>query len=139
MLALLRRLQPLLLDRIDDDATTTGLWLSYGRIGIGTAFLLAPRLLWGRQVKDRTGLENSILPLRMAGARDLTLGVGAVLAARRSSASMRGWLEAAALADGADAVLFSTNRTLRGAPRIASAAVAAGATYVGMRAARRLS
>ena len=131
MLALLRRL--------DDDATATGLWLSYGRIAIGTAFILAPRLLWGRQVRDRTGLDTSILPLRMAGARDLTLGVGAVLAAKRSPASLRGWLEAAALADGADAALFSTNKTLRAGPRWMSAVVAAGATVVGMRAARRLT
>ena len=121
-----------------EDGRSTALQLSYTRVALGSAFLLAPRLLWRPQMKQPADLEQLVLPLRMAGIRDLSLGLGAVFALRRG-APVRGWLEAAALADAADALLFSRAKTLRPLPRWASAASAATAVVLGSRAARQLS
>lgn len=112
--------------------------IAAGRALIGTVGLLAPSAL------DRFTPEGKVSPtarvgLRMAGARDLALAVGTLLAARRRPESLRGWVEAGVLADTADALIF----TLDGAgftppARIASAGAAAGAAGVGAVAARRL-
>lgn len=121
-----------------DDPQRTAVELSYGRIAVGAAFLLAPRLLWKPQLKQPGDLDSVVVPLRMAGIRDLVLGLGALLAARRG-APLRGWLEAAAAADATDAALFATAKPLRPLPRWLSAGVAGAATYLGQRAARQLT
>ena len=76
--------------------------LAGGRIAIGAASLLAPKLV-ARTMAGPDGSEGlTSLFARMAGARDLGLGLG-VLAALDRGAPVRGWLEASALVDGIDA------------------------------------
>ncbi len=113
-----------------DDANIA-LLLARARIGIGVALVAAPgfgaRALSGRSA---SGIEP--LLTRMLGARDLTLGLGTVIALDRG-APVRGWLEAAALADTADCVasLLSrsqmSQRALLGTLSLASASALAGA------------
>jgi hypothetical protein len=67
------------------------------RVAIGVASLLAPRLV----ARTLTRTEGTSLFARMAGARDLGLGLGVLIALDRG-APVRGWLEASALADGVD-------------------------------------
>ena len=114
-------------------------WLGAARIGIGVAFLLAPRALWRPQLHTPLDLEPVVLPLRMAAVRDLALGLGTLLAARRGSGAVRGWVEAGALADAADATLFSTTGSLRPAARWGTTVLAGGAAVVGQRVASRLT
>jgi len=84
-----------------DDAKLA-LTLARGRIAIGLAAVIAPglasRALSGRKAE---GIEP--LLARMLGARDLTLGLGAVIALDRG-APVRGWIEGAAVSDAVDAV-----------------------------------
>lgn len=74
-----------------------------GRMAIGAALVLAPRLagpMWiGRDADSRA---VNVLA-RGLGARDLALGLGMAVALDRG-APVRGWLEGAALADGVDLV-----------------------------------
>ena len=74
-----------------------------GRMAIGAALVLAPRLagpMWiGRDADSRA---VNVLA-RGLGARDLALGLGTAVALDRG-APVRGWLEVAALADGVDLV-----------------------------------
>ena len=76
------------------------LLLARARIAIGAAAMVAPgvsvRVLSGR---SKSGIEP--LLARMLGARDVTLGLGAVIALDRG-APVRGWLEASAASDTAD-------------------------------------
>jgi hypothetical protein len=74
-----------------------------GRMAIGAALVLAPRLagpMWiGRDADSRA---VNVLA-RGLGARDLALGLGTAVALDRG-APVRGWLEGAALADAVDLV-----------------------------------
>jgi hypothetical protein len=74
-----------------------------GRMAIGAALVLAPRLagpMWiGRDADSRA---VHVLA-RGLGARDLALGLGTAVALDRG-APVRGWLEGAALADAVDLV-----------------------------------
>jgi hypothetical protein len=72
-----------------------------GRMAIGAALLLAPRLIgpmWIGGGGDRPVVK---MMSRALGARDLALGLGVAVALDRG-APVRGWLEGAALADGVD-------------------------------------
>jgi hypothetical protein len=72
-----------------------------GRVAIGLASLLAPRLV-ARTITRSAGSGGATsLFARMVGARDLGLGLGALIALERG-APVRGWLEASALVDGVD-------------------------------------
>jgi hypothetical protein len=79
------------------------------RMAIGIAALLAP----GMMARTMTGRAGSVgaasLFARMAGARDLGLGLGTAIAMDRH-APVRGWLEASALADGIDVAAFLVAR-----------------------------
>lgn len=70
-------------------------------MAIGLASLLAPGLV-ARTVtrSERSGGATNLFA-RMVGARDLGLGLGALIALDRG-APVRGWLEASALVDGVD-------------------------------------
>jgi hypothetical protein len=96
-----------------------------GRIAVGAAFLLAPGLAGRTWVGGDAARPSAKLLARAFGARDLALGLGIVIAIDRG-APVRGWLEASALADGADAVA-----TLLGAdtvpPRLRPGILALGA------------
>lgn len=91
---------------MDDDpvAQLAARGIALARIGIGVAATLAPgqvsRLQFGSTTPGQT------ITVRMLGARDLALGIGALLAARRGSAGLRGWVEAGGLADAIDALSF---------------------------------
>jgi hypothetical protein len=74
-----------------------------GRMAIGAALVLAPRLagpMWIGRDADSRAVHVLV---RGLGARDLALGLGTAVALDRG-APVRGWLEGAALADGVDLV-----------------------------------
>lgn len=111
--------------------------LALARVGIGVGATLAPRL--ASRVQFGTTSPAQTITVRMLGARDLALGVGALLAARHGSSGMRGWVEAGALADAVDALAFL--RAGRGASRrrALTIAVAGGSAAIGVWAARTLA
>ena len=84
---------------VDVDATVKAVAL--GRIGLGVSYLLAP----GAALRLWPGASDPLLRMmaRSTGGRDIGLGLG-VLFAQKHDSPVRGWLEAAMLADVADAV-----------------------------------
>jgi hypothetical protein len=87
--------------------------VAIGRIIAGSLYLAFPRpLVWAW-----TGTEDRRINAlgRAIGARDLALGVGALVALRRDVPA-RGWFEAALLSDAADAV--ATLLAFRHLPRL---------------------
>ena len=92
-------------DKVDVPATVRA--VAIGRIALGASYLATPGAamkLWpGRS--GSTGRDEALLRMmaRHTGGRDVGLGVGALLA-QRHGGSVRGWLEAAMLADVLDAV-----------------------------------
>jgi hypothetical protein len=76
---------------------------AFGRIAVGAALLLVPRLVatpWlGAGTATRPGVQ---VLLRALGVRDLALGLGLKTALDRD-APTRGWLEGAVAADSVDA------------------------------------
>lgn len=122
----------------DAAVRTAALRLAYARVAIGALFVVAPRRPWRALAPAEESLDTSATPLRGLGARDVVLGLGAVLAARRGDPSLRDWIRAGALADSADAVLFAGDRRLRAVPRLATAVLAVGGAVMGLRTAREL-
>ena len=105
--------------------------LAAGRVGLGLAFALAPgpageRLWLGPDARRRPVK----LAMRALGGRDVALGLGVLFALGRD-APVRGWLEAAALADGVDTVatLLAGDSIPEGARR--GALLVAGGSAVG--------
>jgi hypothetical protein len=91
-----------------DDAQLA-LLLARTRIAVGVAAFVAP----GLSVRVLSGRPSSgIEPLlaRMLGARDVTLGLGVVIALDRG-APVRGWLEASAVSDMADCLSSALARS----------------------------
>jgi hypothetical protein len=87
------------------EARELAISLAGGRIAIGVMSLLAPGLV-GRTMTGPDGATGATrLFARVAGARDLGLGLGVLLAMDRG-APVRGWLEASAVVDGIDAGAF---------------------------------
>jgi hypothetical protein len=90
---------------LDVKATTKA--VAVGRIALGASYLATPGLamrLWpGRP--GSTGEDRAVARLlaRSVGGRDIALGVGALLALSHD-APVRGWVEAAMLADAGDAL-----------------------------------
>lgn len=85
------------------------------RVGIGVAAWLLPDRItdpWVGPSKDP--VPRAVLS-RALGARDIALGVGALLAARNHR-SVRGWVEAGGLADSGD--LVATLIAFRRLPRL---------------------
>ena len=79
-------------------ARTNGL----GRALIGATLIVAPSLVAKPWVGEDELSDGAKLFARSLGARDLSLGLG-VLLAMKEDAPARGWLEGAALADLVDA------------------------------------
>jgi hypothetical protein len=75
--------------------------LASGRVAIGLASLLAPGSVARTMTRSAGPGGGTSLFARMVGARDLGLGLGALIALDRG-APVRGWLEASALVDGVD-------------------------------------
>lgn len=119
-----------------DDANVA-LLLARARIGIGAAAVLAPGLA-SRALSGRPASGIETLLARMLGARDMTLGLGAVIAVDRG-APVRGWLEASAVSDAADCIcsLLARKRMSPLACR-ATVVLASGSAALGAYLARRL-
>jgi hypothetical protein len=75
--------------------------LAGGRVAIGVASLVAPGLVARTMIRGERSGSGTSLFARMVGARDVGLGLGALIALDRG-APARGWLEASALVDGVD-------------------------------------
>lgn len=112
------------------------LWVAAARIGLGLVAAVAPTVVARPWIGDDAHRPGAMVLGRALGGRDLALGLGPLLAARRG-APLRGWVEAAALAD-----LVDTGATLvafRRLPRrgrwlvLASAGAAAAAGAVAAR------
>lgn len=111
--------------------------IAVARIGIGVVATVAPRLTARLQFGSSDGA--AIAAMRMLGGRDLALGVGALLAARRGPQALRGWLDAGVVADAADVLAFA--RIDRGSARMRPLTLmaASGAVVAGTWAARSLT
>ena len=120
-----------------DPATLVRL-VAAGRIGVGLVALARPQV-GGAAFTSRVLPAEGVDGWRMAGARDVVLGVGALMAGRRGERRLRGWAEAGALADLMDVAILSSSSGLRPAARVGGAEVALGATVVGFAAARQLA
>ena len=96
-----------LVGKIDVAATVRA--IGYGRIALGMSYLAAPGIalrMWpGPSRTVSTQADEAVLAMmaRSIGGRDIGLGLGAVLA-QKHGGPVRGWLEAAMLADLADAI-----------------------------------
>lgn len=94
-----------MLDSLDVKATTKA--IAFARLALGGSYLLAPGLamkLWpGRGGSTDEDESMGHLLARSVGGRDIALAVGALLALSHD-APVRGWIEAATLADGVDAL-----------------------------------
>jgi hypothetical protein len=112
--------------------------IAVGRIGIGVVATLTPAAAARFQFGSAPAAHT--LVIRMLGARDLALGVGALLAARHGSTAQRGWAEAGALADAVDAVAFARSGRRAGARAVGlTTLVASASAACGLWAARRLT
>ena len=93
---------------IDVEATVKA--VAFGRIGLGIGYTLTPGLalrLWpGRAAASEADAAVLRMMARSTGGRDIGLGIGALLALKHGG-PVRGWLEAAMLADAADAVAIA--------------------------------
>jgi len=86
------------------DARATAKAIAVGRITLGTTYSLAPGLalrLWPGRGSDGDAAARFLA--RSTGIRDLAIGMGTLFALQKD-APVRGWLEAAMLADAGDAV-----------------------------------
>jgi hypothetical protein len=117
---------------------TLAMSVARGRIVVGLAALVCPRLavrvLGGR--RDPRGIAPPLA--RMLGGRDVALGLGTVIALDRGK-PVRGWLEGAALADAVDcaACLLAREEMPAGVCAIA-AGLGGTAAAVGLLLSRRL-
>jgi hypothetical protein len=120
------------------DARTVAVAGARARIAIGIAGIVAPgaaaRLMGGRS--GSAGLAPVVV--RMLGARDIALGLGAVIAIDRG-APVRGWLEGGALADTGDLVasVLGRDRLTPGAFK-ATAGISGASAALGALLARQL-
>jgi hypothetical protein len=108
------------------------------RIAIGAVLLLAPGPAGARWIGEPARDRRVKVALRGLGARDLALGVGAYQALERG-APLRGWVQAAAVADTSDAASgLLALRQLGPARALATLASAGGAAAVGWAAASQV-
>jgi hypothetical protein len=107
--------------------------LALNRVAFGARFLLQPSAAGPTWVGRRRARGPAAqLFVRALGARDLGLGVGALVALRRSDASeARRWMLAHTLADGADLVAtLAAKDRLPGRPARFATLVAGASTAV---------
>ncbi len=123
-----------------DEPARQALFIGVGRAALGAGLLLAPRTL-GR-VLFRARVENQAqVALRLFAGREIALGLGAALAARRGGPGLRGWVEAGAVADAADvaAMVLAPPVTLRPVTRLVGAVAGTSATAWALRTTDRLA
>ena len=125
---------------MDDDWTDldSARALAWVRILVGGFLFFAPRTaakLWTGEDEDDV---TAVLAVRGAGARDAAVGAGLLIALERG-APVRGWLEAGAVIDAADA--FGTLAAWRDLPRWRAVLLLAsevGSAYLGSQLAQSL-
>lgn len=111
--------------------------LALARVVIGSTFMLLPR----RAARAWTGEADQSVTARLAvralGARDLALGLGAIMALEegRSAAT---WLQAGVVADLSDALGALGARDLPASRRLLTICSAAAGVVLGWRLSRRL-
>jgi hypothetical protein len=112
--------------------------LSGGRIAIGLTALVAPGAI-GRTWIGPAASDRAVkVILRALGARDLALAAGTMLALRHDR-GVRGWLEAAVLADTIDALAtLAAGSHIPPRGRWGTIALAGSAAVVGAYVARRI-
>jgi hypothetical protein len=98
-----------------DQARQAARWFSYARIGLGVAAIVAPTLPARPWIGDDADRPSVKLLARALGARDVALGIGAVLAMNHD-APVRGWIEGGGFADAGD--LAATLLHFRSLPRV---------------------
>lgn len=111
--------------------------IAVARVGIGIAATLTPGLVSRAQFGSDTPSQRILV--RMLGARDLGLGLGVLMATRRGSSGVRGWVEAGGLADGVDALAFARARPGAANRRGLTTLVAGASAALSAWAARRVS
>lgn len=124
-------------DTLDELADLAARGIAAARVAIGIGATLTPGLVSRLQFGSDTPSQR--VTVRMLGARDLALGVGALLAARHGSAGLRGWVEAGALADGVDALAFLRGGRDATRRRALTILIAGGSAVLSTWAARELT
>ncbi len=111
--------------------------MSIGRAVLGGALLVAPAKTAEPWIGPEAALTASQVVIRAMGARDISLGLGTLVALREER--VRPWLAAGVLADAADLVVTAiAGRALPPAGRTGVMALAAGATVAGLALLREL-
>lgn len=137
-LELTRRVPTMARALADEDPAVIACRIGWGRVVIGLSMLTAPHVLTRPFLRGDEASPDAVTAWRMAGARDVALGLGTLLAARRGSPALRGWAEASALADFGDVYAFGRDEAFSPVLRAGAVLSAAVAGGVGMWAARRL-
>jgi hypothetical protein len=113
--------------------------IAAGRVAIGLGLVAVPGL-FSRVVGGVEPREDAVALARIAGARDLGMGVGALLAARGGATpELRRWVAASAFADAVDAVAIARSRSFPLLPRLAAVSAGAAAALLGALAGVQLS
>jgi hypothetical protein len=113
-------------------------WFAVTRVGLGVALATVPRVVegWVGPVARRP--EAKVLT-RIAGARDIALGVGTLLALREGTPARR-WLQVAAAVDATDALAsLGALRHLTARRSLPAAALAASGAATGIWLSGRLT
>jgi hypothetical protein len=120
------------------DETSVAISVARGRIAFGIAALAAPGLATRAMSRHKESAGLAPMFARMFGARDLALGLGAMVAIDRG-VPVRGWLEGAALADAADclAAILARKELTPNAFK-GTAALGGGSALLGFFLSRRL-
>jgi len=117
------------------DDRTTALVIARARVVVGAVMVMLPGIA-GRMMVGRAGRDAKAV-VRMLGARDIVLGVGAITTVKEQTQDAE-WVGMGAFADGADAVALFLGPGPRGR-RMFGALTAAAAAVPGMLVARRLA
>jgi hypothetical protein len=127
-----------MLARIDAAPAAVARAVAWARVGLGLAFLLAPRALLRRAVRADDPTDTAVAALRMVAGRDLAVGVGTLLAAGGDGSALRRWVQVSAAIDGIDSLALLPARSLRGFVRFAGAASAAASAGIQLGVTQRL-
>ena len=83
---------------------TIALLMAIGRTAFGATLLFRPKLISRAWLGEDAERPAADMLMRVVGARDLAIGLGAVLAIMQGQKA-RGWIEAGVLADAADTAI----------------------------------
>lgn len=135
----LRTRVPAMMQSLEDqEPSVVARLIGQVRIAIGVTMMLAPRAATRRFLRAEDASPDALTAWRMAGVRDVALGLGTVMGARKASPSLRGWVEAGALADAGDTYAFTRDQAFYPVLRAGAALSAAVAAGIGIWTARRL-